>query len=225
MPEQSGKQMTLVGQLPSPRPLIDEQPAVGDHQPGPKCGRLTSSETLEPAAVRGVPAASPQPDDHMGRSLGQILIVLVVLLVLVNIPINFYGAGLAQIIPKATAIVIYEGMLLKGSGPELYVLDDHVLRRISNPEAFDYYLRQHKVRVVEDNVLESFGKGRSIYQLVTCSNSPHIYALEQGQKRWVKEPPTRNKAKPWDEIRLVSCDYLRRLPEGPPILEDAGPPP
>jgi hypothetical protein len=198
--------------------MIDEQPAGGDHQPGPKCGRLTSSETLKPAA-------SPQSDAQLGRSLGQILIVLVVLLVLVNIPINFYGAGLAQIIPKATAIVIYDGMVLKGSGPELYVLEDHVLRRINNPEAFDYYLRQHKVHVVEDNVLESFGKGRSIYQLVTCPNSPHIYALEQGQKRWVKEPPTRNKAEPWDEVRLVSCAYLRQLPEGPSILEDAGPPP
>jgi hypothetical protein len=218
MPEQRGKRLTVDGQLPLPRPLIDEQPTGGDHQSGPACDRLTSSEALRPAA-------SPQPDAQLGRSLGQILIVLVVLLVLVNIPINFYGAGLAQIIPKATAIVIYDGMVLKGSGPELYVLEDHVLRRISNPEAFDHYLRQHNVHIVEDNVLESFGKGRSIYQLVTCPNSPNIYALEQGQKRWVKEPPTRNKAEPWDEVRLVSCDYLRQLPEGAPILEDAGPPP
>ena len=218
MTEQSDKQVAVSGQLPSLRPLIDEQPAGGDHQPGPKRGCLTSSETLKPAAL-------PQSDAQLGRSLGQILIVLVVLLVLVNIPINFYGAGLAQIIPKATAIVIYDGMLLKGSGPELYVLEDYVLRRISNPEAFDYYLRQYEVHVVEDNVLESFGQGRSIYRLVTCPNSPHIYVLEQGQKRWVKDPPTRNKAKPWDEVRLVSCDYLRQLPEGPPILEDAGPPP
>jgi hypothetical protein len=198
MTEQSDKQVAVSGQLPSLRPLIDEQPAGGDHQPGPKRGCLTSSETLKPAAL-------PQSDAQLGRSLGQILIVLVVLLVLVNIPINFYGAGLAQIIPKATAIVI--------------------LRRISNPEAFDYYLRQYEVHVVEDNVLESFGQGRSIYRLVTCPNSPHIYVLEQGQKRWVKDPPTRNKAKPWDEVRLVSCDYLRQLPEGPPILKDAGPPP
>jgi hypothetical protein len=211
MTEESDKHAAVSGQLPWPRPSIDAQPAA-------KHGRRTASETLEAAA-------SPQSDANMGHSLGQILIVLVVLLVLVNIPINFYGAGLAQIVPKATAIIIYDGMVLKGSGPEIYALEDHVLRRISSPEAFDYYLRQHKVFVVEDNVLDSFGKGRSIYQLVTCPNSPHLYALEQGQKRWVKDPPTRNKAEPWDEVRLVSCDYLRQLPEGPPILEDAGPPP
>jgi len=211
MTEQSEKQVAVSGQLPWPRPSIDEQPSA-------KHGRRTSSETL-------VAAASPQSDAHMGRSLGQILIVLVVLLVLVNIPINFYGAGLAQIIPKATAIVIYDGMVLKGSGPELYILEDHILRRISSPEAFEYYFRQHKVHVVEDYLLEDFGKGRWIYRLVTCPNSPHIYALEQGQKRWVKDPPTGNKAKPWDEIRLVSCDYLNQLPEGSPILEDVGLPP
>jgi len=143
MTEQSEKQVAVSGQLPWPRPSIDEQPSA-------KHGRRTSSETL-------VAAASPQSDAHMGRSLGQILIVLVVLLVLVNIPINFYGAGLAQIIPKATAIVIYDGMVLKGSGPELYILEDHILRRISSPEAFEYYFRQHKVHVVEDYLLEALG--------------------------------------------------------------------
>lgn len=225
MTEQSGKQVTVGGQLPSPRPSIDEQPAVGSHQPSSRQGHRALSDALKPAAARGVPAASPESDAHMGRSLGQILIVLVVLLVLVNIPINFYGASLAQIIPEATAIVIYDGMVLKGSGPEIYVLQDHKLRWISSSEAFDYYFRQHDVHVVEDNLLEGFGKGRSIHRLVTCSNSPHIYALEQGQKRLVKDPRTRSKTKPWDEVRLVSCDYLSNLPDGLPYPEDAGPPP
>lgn len=218
MTEQSDQQVAVSGQAPSPRPSIDEQPDA-------KPGHQTAGETLEAAAIGGLAASAPQSDGHMGRSLGQILVVLVVLLVLVNIPINFYGAGLAQIMPKATAIVIRDGMVLKGSGSELYVLQDHVLRRISSPEAFDYYIRQHKVHLVEDNLLESFGKGPSIYRLVTCPNSPYIYVLEQGQKRWVKDPPAGNKAEPWDEVRLVSCDYLRQLPEGSPILENVGPSP
>ena len=28
-----------------------------------------------------------------------------------------------------------------------------------------------------------------------------------------------------EDVKLVSCNYLRRLPDGPPIPEDAGPPP
>jgi hypothetical protein len=161
----------------------------------------------------------------MGRSLGQILIVLVVLLVLANIPINHYGASLAQIIPKATAIVIYDGMVLKGSGPEIYILDDHKLRWISSSEAFDYYFHHREVQIVEDNLLESLGKGNPIRRLVTCPNSPYIYAVENGQKRWVKDPPTGNNAKTWDQAQLISCDYLRRLRDSVPIPENAGTPP
>ena len=197
MTEQSGTEVNVSGQLPSPGASIDEQTAIG----------------------------VDQPDTHMGRSLGQILIVLVVLLVLVNMPINFYGASLAQIIPKPTAIVIYDGMVLKGSGPETFVLEGHKLRWIGSSEAFNFYFRHHNVHVVEDSLLESFGKGRSIHRLVTCPNSPHIYALEQGQKRRIKDPLARNQTKPWDEVRLVSCDYLNQLPEGSPIPEDNGPPP
>jgi hypothetical protein len=225
MNEQNDKKVAVSGQSSSPRLSIDEQTAVGIDQSVPQRGHRTPSKTLEAAVIRGVPAASPQSDAHMGRSLGQILIVLVVLLVLVNIPINFHGVSLAQIIPEATAIVIYDGMVLKGSGPEIYVLEDHKLRWISSPEAFDYYFRQHNIHFVEDNLLEGFGKGRAIHRLVTCLNSPHIYALEQGQKRLVKDPSSRNQTNPWDEVRLVSCDYLRHLPEGSPVPEDAAPPP
>jgi hypothetical protein len=158
----------------------------------------------------------------MGRNLGQILVVLVVLLVLVNIPINYYGASLAQVIPNATAIAIHDGMALKGSGPEIFILDNHKLRWVSSPEAFDYYFHHQEVHIVEDSLLEGFGKGTPIRRLVTCSNSPHIYALENDQKRLVKDPPTGNKSRTWDEVQLVSCDYLRRLPDRLPVPENPG---
>jgi hypothetical protein len=161
----------------------------------------------------------------MGRSLGQILIVLVVALVLVNIPIRYGGTGLAQSVPHPTPVIIYDGVLLKGSGPEIYALEDHKLRWVSSPEALDYYFYQHDIYVVEDSLLEDFGKGRSIHRLVTCPYSPYIYALENGQKRWLKDLPTGNKARAWDEVNMVSCDYLRHLPEGSPIPKDDAPPP
>jgi len=198
---------------------------AGTDHPAPNDECSGASETPEPDAIPSVTASSPQGDAFMGRSLGQILIVLVVFLVLVNIPISYHGASLTQLIPAATAVVIYDGMLLKGSGPEIYVLQDHKLRWVSNPEAFDYYFNQHDIHTVEDKLLDDFGKGPSIYRLLTCPSSPHVYAVENGQKRWVKDPPKGNKATPWDEVRLVSCNYLHNLPDGLPILEDAGPSP
>ena len=184
-----------------------------------------ASELPKPDSPPDVPASSAQPENNMGRSLGQILVGLVVLLVLVNIPINHHGASLAQIIPKATAIVIYDGMVLKGSGPEIYILDDHKLRWVSSPEAFDHYFHYHEVHTVEDKLLEGFGKGNPIRRLVTCPNSPYTYAVENSQKRWVKAPPTGNTDNTWDKVELISCDDLHRLPDSLPAPEDAGAPP
>jgi len=62
--------------------------------------------------------------------------------------------------------------------------------------------------------------------LLKCEGSPHIYALENGQKRWIKDISTFDtEGYVWQDVKSVSCDYLRDLPDGPPIPEDAGPPP
>jgi hypothetical protein len=210
-------------QLLSFSPSITTQSSAGTDHSAPTDEPLGTSETNDPGAIPGVTASSPQSDAFMGRSLGQILIVMVVFIVLVNIPMNRHGASATQLIPAATAVVIYDGMLLRGSGPEIYVLQDHKLRWVSNPEAFDYYFNQHEIHTVEDRILDGFGKGPSIHRLLTCPESSHVYAVENGQKRWVKNPPKGHKATPWDEVRLVSCNYLRNLPDGLPILEDDGP--
>lgn len=169
----------------------------------------------------GEQTASPQPSLNMGRSLGQIVLILVVVLVLVNIPANTYGFGLAHLLPQATPLVIHDGLLLKGSGPEIYLLEDHHLRRFSSPEAFEVFFRSDDVRAVEDSLLEQFEPGRPIHRLLRCSNSAYIYALERGLKRQVAGPAITNPAKAWDKVHRVSCAYLDRLPDGPPIAEDA----
>lgn len=225
MSEQSSQSVPVSGHASSPRFSIYEQPLTETEYPVPKSHSGHTMAKQEPEAKTEMPCPSPQPDAHLGRSLAQILVVLVVLLVLVNIPINYQGASLAQIRPDATAMVLYDGLVLKGSGPEIYVLEGYKLRRIGSPEAFEYYFRQYQVQVVEDNLLEDLGEGQPIRRLVSCQGSPYVYALEHGRKRWVKDPPTQDQAKPWDEVHLVSCDYLRGLPEGPPIQENAAPPP
>jgi hypothetical protein len=200
------------------RVATSEQPAAAQLS-GPEQRDAGAQASQDP--VPGASCPTPEPAASPGRSLAQMLIVLVVLLVLVNIPLSIYGAGLAQLKPDTTAVVFYDGMLLKGSGPQSYLLEDHKLRPIAGAEAFDYYFQWRDVQIVEDGQLDQFGKGRPIRRLVKCQSSPDIYALENGQKRRLEVPPAQNTAQAWDEVRLYACDSLRALPEGPPILEDA----
>jgi hypothetical protein len=150
-----------------------------------------------------------------------------VLAVLINVPVNRYGTSLARIMPDTDALVIRDGLVLKGSGPEIYVLEDNKLRWISSLEAFEFFgYRWEQVHVVDDSFVEQFEEGRPIHVLLKCERSPHIYALENGQKRWIKDIPTfEAEGYVWEDVEFVSCDYLRSLPDGPPIPEDAGPPP
>jgi hypothetical protein len=188
----------------------------------PSLNGVRSDETQSIASEMDQAERQSQPEVLTGRSLAQILIVLVVLLVLVNIPINQLGFGLAHLETETTPIVIYDGMLLKGSGPELYLLDDHKLRLISNPMASGRYFRLQNVRMVEDRFLEQFGQGLPIRHLIKCHDQPDIYAmeLENGrQKRLVQHPPLTSPER-WDRIHAVSCDYLHNLPNGPPITDE-----
>ena len=62
--------------------------------------------------------------------------------------------------------------------------------------------------------------------LLKCRNSPHIYLLEQGEKRWIDTIETFNdRGYVWRDVHFVPCDDLGSVPDGVPIPSDAGPPP
>jgi drug/metabolite transporter superfamily protein YnfA len=62
--------------------------------------------------------------------------------------------------------------------------------------------------------------------LLKCRSSPHIYLLDDGQKRWIDTIATfTDRGYVWRDVHFVSCDELRRVPDGEPIPADAGPPP
>jgi hypothetical protein len=151
----------------------------------------------------------------MGRSLAQILLVLLVLLGLANMPLNQWGTGLAHLLPDSPALVMRDGMLLQGSKLEIYLLEKHQLRLISSPEALERFFRHRQVYRVEDSLLAQLGQGRPIHRLVRCPGQPGIYALENGRKYRVQEPSLTEPIKPWDRVELVSCDFLMSLPAIP----------
>jgi len=225
-----------------------ERQAVRQAQEEPGLDQVTPPSpapppTVEPSASQPIAAAgltrepesgeegeTPPPSlssINLGRTLGRLLLALAVLVVVINVPITRYGTSLARIMPDTASLVIRDGLVLKGSGPEIYVLEDNKLLWISSLEAFEFFnYRWDQVHIVDDGFLEQFEKGRPIHVLLKCEGSPHIYALENGQKRWIKDIPTfEAEGYVWEDVKLVTCDYLRSLPDGPSIPEDAGQPP
>jgi hypothetical protein len=62
--------------------------------------------------------------------------------------------------------------------------------------------------------------------LLKCAKSPHIYLIDNGQKRWIDTIATFNdRGYAWRDVTFVSCADLRSIPDGVPIPDDAGPPP
>ena len=233
--------------VPPPRPEpppSEERRAEAQHTQDDEPPR-PSSESKAPAqtAARKAPPAQPrrepqpgeegweppprQPSINMGKMLGRLAILVAVLIIAVNVPVTQYGVSLARILPETTSLIIRDGLVLKGSGPEIYRLEEGKLRWISSLDAFEHLrLTWGDVHIVEDEFLAKFEKGRPIHVLLKCRTSPHIYRLENDQKRWIKDIETfEAEGHVWEDVRFVGCEYLRDLPDGPPIPEDAGPPP
>lgn len=62
--------------------------------------------------------------------------------------------------------------------------------------------------------------------LLKCINSPHIYLLDRGEKRWIETIETFNdRGYVWRDVHFVTCGELRSIPDGMPIPANAGPPP
>ena len=141
---------------------------------------LEESDELDEEPV----AMALAPTGQMGRALLRLTIGVLLLVALVNVPINRHGVSLARVMPDSAALIIRDGLVLKGSGPEIYVLEQDKLRWISSLDAFEHLgLTWEDVHIVDDAFLGKFEKGRPIHVLLKCRTSPHIYRLENQEKR------------------------------------------
>jgi hypothetical protein len=62
--------------------------------------------------------------------------------------------------------------------------------------------------------------------LLKCATSPHVYLLDDGEKRWIKDISTFTaEGFEWRDVEFVPCDDIEAVPSGEPIPPDAGSPP
>jgi len=61
--------------------------------------------------------------------------------------------------------------------------------------------------------------------LLKCNDSPHVYSLQKGAKRWISSIAIfADRGYDWSDVHIVGCDDLRSVPDGTPIPVDAGVP-
>lgn len=204
-----------------PPPVSQEEPADADTVAGPEIDVTEEGELAEPDAPEKLPPI------HLDRMLGRLAVFLLLLIVLVNIPYNRYGTNLARAMPDVKALVIRDGLVLKGEGEEIYVLENNHKRWISSLEAFEFYgYSWEQVNQVDDDFLEQFPTGPPLSLVYKCEGSPHIYTIENGVKRWIKDIPTfEAQGYVWEDVQFVPCQTIDAIPSGPPIPPDAGEPP
>ncbi len=217
---------------PSPAHVPPREPL--DALPVPPVPPLTRAEPLPPLDVEKPSTSTPVPQiaapvaSHAASLMLRLAVGVFLAVVLINIPYNLQGTALARSIPNSASLVIANGLLVKeASSTDVYVYRDDAFHWITSLDAFEHFgYRWQNVHIVEDGFLKQFVKGRPVYVLLKCDGSPHIYRLENGQKRWIVDIPTFiAEGHVWEDVRFLSCADLRALPDGNSIPSGRGAPP
>ncbi len=130
----------------------------------------------------------------------------------------------AQYTPPPPLDPVRHGLLLRGSGPEVYVIYGGSKLWIRSPEAFNGMGYQWSdVLQVPDGVLNRMPSHAPVDgTLLGVRNDPKVWVMDAGKRRWVRSPEVLNRdAASWDNswphIRQVPADTLAAIPTGPDV--------
>jgi len=193
--------------------------------PPPPPVQPTKPPQPEPAPE---PPAPPPGPSHAPRLMARLALALAIAVVLINIPFDRHGTTLATAMPDTASLIIRDGLVVKEEDdPEIYVFQNDQFRWISSLDAFEHYgYTWGDVHIVPDGYLDDFEIGPPIHVLLKCTDSPHIYQLENGVRHWIVDIEAFEDAGyVWEDVRFVSCWYLRSIPQGETIPPGHGPAP
>jgi len=130
------------------------------------------------------------------------------------------------IVPQASnaAGFLLDGMLAKGSGPEVYFMENGMKRWIVDPDAFFAFdFNWRNVRFVPDTLLESYPRGQNLDKksafpnsmLVKLADDPKVYITDRSSRRWIKDPDTfNNLGLDWYSVNIISEEKMKKIREG-----------
>jgi predicted acylesterase/phospholipase RssA len=119
---------------------------------------------------------------------------------------------------------IRHGLLLRGSGPEIYVLYGGSKLWIRSMPAFNGMgYTAADVLTVPDGVLAKLPQDRPADgTLLATKGDPKVFVMLDGQRRWVTGPAVLDRDAPvwdssWPHIRYIPSDTLAAIPAGPDV--------
>ena len=120
---------------------------------------------------------------------------------------------------QATADKLRAGLLLKGSGPEVFLVIDGQRRWIPDAATFDALgLDWEAVRVVSDQQLNSYPRGQDYPSLpgrLVKGSGPEVFQLEKGKRRWIPDEATFNAmGLSWEAVQVIPDQQLNIIPRG-----------
>ncbi|MEG4087259.1 hypothetical protein, partial [Microcoleus sp. POL10_C6] len=189
----------------------------------------------------GIPA-DPFPASAAGYTWKPALIVKVpkgkppILEIRVRIQWNFdYTRGITNDVKSWVQTFTYnyqgvpsikEGALIKGSRPEIYVMESGKRRSIPDPATFE--ARGYKwdaVIIISDSDLANIPLGLRLFPIALLKDgvllqgsSPTIYVMESGKRRGITDPATfKINGFKWEDVKAIPDDELNNIPLGAPL--------
>lgn len=211
----------------APREELTPTPAIQMASEASAEPEQAQEPTTEPPmdSVSNLVATTPT---HAAVMMTRLAVGVLLMIVLINIPLNTQGTALARSIPSSASLVIMNGLVVKEeASPDVYVYRDGKFHWITSLDAFEHFgYRWQDVHNVEPGFLDEFQIGSPVYVLLKCDNSPHVYRLEAGHKRWIVDIPTfQAEGYVWQDVKFVPCSTLHDLPDGDSIPPGRGSPP
>ncbi len=113
------------------------------------------------------------------------------------------------------------GTVVKGSGPEVYLIDAGQRRWIPDPYTLSYYGGWGAVQNISDADLNTLPLGPRLPSRIPITDGtvvkgsgPKVYVLKVGQRDWIPDPETLQQYGGWNAVISMSDQDLNALPEG-----------